>query len=228
MTASPATDSASNAELIWQQCLFAFEEPTVDAGFGGLTRTWLDANSWFITCRVRLGGADLGAPPVAKMRWSQREVTMYDRRVCPNRGSPLGGAPPRALPSRCPCSKTHAWRSPGTTRARSIPSASTSTATVDSVAWTPIRERYHHEDPVVAILSTVCRGRCTSGPQRVVPRRNWRLGQGDLFVMGGACQHDFEHAVPKAAHVDGPRLSIMFRHNLADWQPPSSGTYNQV
>jgi alkylated DNA repair dioxygenase AlkB len=51
--------------------------------------------------------------------------------------------------------------------------------------------------------------------------RSWHVGQGDLLVMGGACQHDFEHCVPKAAHVEGPRLSIMFRHNLADWQPPA-------
>jgi alkylated DNA repair dioxygenase AlkB len=33
--------------------------------------------------------------------------------------------------------------------------------------------------------------------------------------MGGSCQHDWEHCVPKVA-VAGPRLSIMFRHNLAD------------
>jgi len=33
-------------------------------------------------------------------------------------------------------------------------------------------------------------------------------------VMGGSCQHDWEHSVPKVAHADGPRLSIMFRHNL--------------
>ena len=46
-------------------------------------------------------------------------------------------------------------------------------------------------------------------------------GEGDLLVMGGACQHEFEHCVPKAAQVEGPRLSIMFRHHLADWQPPA-------
>ena len=51
--------------------------------------------------------------------------------------------------------------------------------------------------------------------------RTFHLGQGDLLVMGGACQHEFEHCVPKAAQVEGPRLSIMFRHNLADWQPPA-------
>ena len=42
-----------------------------------------------------------------------------------------------------------------------------------------------------------------------------RYLDGDLFVMGGSCQHDWEHCVPKTAHAAGPRLSIMFRHNLA-------------
>jgi alkylated DNA repair dioxygenase AlkB len=37
------------------------------------------------------------------------------------------------------------------------------------------------------------------------------LGRGDLFVMGGACQHDWEHAVPKVRHAE-PRISITFRH----------------
>ena len=43
----------------------------------------------------------------------------------------------------------------------------------------------------------------------------WQLGEGDLFVMGGSCQHDWEHCVRKVAAA-GPRLSIMFRHNLAE------------
>jgi alkylated DNA repair dioxygenase AlkB len=30
-------------------------------------------------------------------------------------------------------------------------------------------------------------------------------------VMGGACQHDWEHTVPKVRVTRGPRLSITFR-----------------
>jgi alkylated DNA repair dioxygenase AlkB len=37
-----------------------------------------------------------------------------------------------------------------------------------------------------------------------------------MLVMGGACQHDWEHCVPKVAHAHGPRLSIMFRHHLSE------------
>jgi alkylated DNA repair dioxygenase AlkB len=41
--------------------------------------------------------------------------------------------------------------------------------------------------------------------------RSWELGHGDLFVMGGACQHDWEHTVPKVRTAE-PRISITFRH----------------
>lgn len=40
--------------------------------------------------------------------------------------------------------------------------------------------------------------------------RRWRLGGGDLLVMAGACQRDWEHAVPKERDV-GPRISLAFR-----------------
>ena len=39
----------------------------------------------------------------------------------------------------------------------------------------------------------------------------FRLGHGDLVVMGGSCQRTWEHAVPKTAHHVGPRVSIQFR-----------------
>ncbi len=82
----------------------------------------------------------------------------------------------------------------------------------DSVAWHGDRHRHHVVDPVVAIVSVG-----EPRPLRLRPRgggasRSWDLGHGDLFVMGGACQHDWEHCVPKVRHA-GPRLSITYRHD---------------
>jgi alkylated DNA repair dioxygenase AlkB len=37
------------------------------------------------------------------------------------------------------------------------------------------------------------------------------LGPGDLLVMGGACQREWEHAVPKTARPIGARISLQFR-----------------
>ncbi|MEK9579017.1 MAG: alpha-ketoglutarate-dependent dioxygenase AlkB, partial [Acidimicrobiaceae bacterium] len=39
----------------------------------------------------------------------------------------------------------------------------------------------------------------------------WMLGSGDLLVMGGACQHAWEHTVPKMASAP-PRMSLSYRH----------------
>ena len=67
----------------------------------------------------------------------------------------------------------------------------------DSVAWHGDRHRHTIDDPVVAIVSVGA-----PRPLRLRPRgggraRSFDLGRGDLFVMGGACQHDWEHCVPK-------------------------------
>ena len=82
----------------------------------------------------------------------------------------------------------------------------------DSVAWHSDRHAKVVTNPVVAIVSLGA-----PRPFRMRPKGGgrscvWELGDGDLFVMGGASQHDWEHTVPKEARVAGPRMSIQFRH----------------
>lgn len=52
----------------------------------------------------------------------------------------------------------------------------------------------------------------TAETTRITPAtgRRWRLGHGDLLVMSGRCQRDWEHCVPKERAV-GPRISLAFR-----------------
>jgi alkylated DNA repair dioxygenase AlkB len=81
----------------------------------------------------------------------------------------------------------------------------------DSVAWHGDRHRHVVTNPVIAILSVGA-----ARPLRLRPRGGgaslgWPLGHGDLFVMGGACQHEWEHTVPKVRTTSGARLSITFR-----------------
>lgn len=82
----------------------------------------------------------------------------------------------------------------------------------DSVAWHADRIGIHQIEPVVAIVSL-------GGPRRfdlrpmegVAPSHRFVLGSGDLLVMGGACQHAWQHAVPKMATAP-PRMSLSYRH----------------
>jgi alkylated DNA repair dioxygenase AlkB len=85
----------------------------------------------------------------------------------------------------------------------------------DSVAWHGDRERALHDDPVVAIVSVGAPRAFLVRPRGGGPSQGWHVGRGDLLVMGGRCQHDWEHCVPEVTGPTGPRLSIMFRHDVA-------------
>lgn len=213
-----ATTVAYHADP-YQACLFAEGEPTVDHGFAGAQRTQLDATTWVGLVPGWLRGADAVFADLAEsITWRQRKVVMWDRQL----------DEPRLT----------AWWGTGEERPEPLPVLSTARWMLserygkpfdsigfnlyrdgrDSVAWHGDRERFHREDPTVAIVSVGARRgfhmrpRFRDGTARV-PARQFMLGHGDLFVMGGACQHDWEHCVPKVAHAEGPRLSIMFRHH---------------
>jgi alkylated DNA repair dioxygenase AlkB len=82
----------------------------------------------------------------------------------------------------------------------------------DSVAWHGDRHRHIVTNPVIAIVSLGApRPLTPTTTMAVAQSLSWNLGNGDLFVMGGACQHDWEHTVPKVRVTTGPRLSVTFR-----------------
>ena len=83
----------------------------------------------------------------------------------------------------------------------------------DSVAWHGDRNRHTHTDPLVATVSLGARRRFLLRPVGGRPAHELRPGHGDLVVMGGACQHEWEHTVPKQSAAVGPRMSITLRHS---------------
>jgi alkylated DNA repair dioxygenase AlkB len=101
----------------------------------------------------------------------------------------------------------------------------------DSVAWHRDRVGQVQDDPIIGILSL-------GGPRTFALRPfgggssvRITLHSGDLLVMGGSCQHTWEHAIPKMAFA-APRMSVTLRHgpqgrNPQRWvkdtaTPPSS------
>jgi alkylated DNA repair dioxygenase AlkB len=82
----------------------------------------------------------------------------------------------------------------------------------DSVAWHgDTIGRSQTEDTMVAIVSLGMPRRFLLRPRGGGRSRQFELGRGDLFVMGGSCQRTWEHSVPKLAHAPGPRMSVQFR-----------------
>lgn len=174
---------------------------------------WLDDGSWIdrASCVVE-GHQALMRVLEAELSWDERERLMYERRVAvPRRLGRVGEGPMHpvvaalreALQSHYQlsfCGVTFAHYRDGN----------------DSVAWHRDRELRDWPEAVVAIVSL-------GGPRRFQLRpfdvrrgkgvgqsMTIRVGWGDLLVMGGQCQHRWEHGVPKMPHAE-PRMAVMFR-----------------
>lgn len=194
-----------------QGSLLGLDDPGVDPSFAGLKHIILDDRTWLEHVPGWLAGHEQVFDRLYhELDWQQRTVTMYQRRLpeprltawwVPSHGPealPVLGAMRDVLSARY----GETFDSIGYNCYRDGS---------DSVAWHGDRHRETVDDPVVAIVSVGA-----PRPLRLRPRGGGRsssfdLGRGDLFVMGGACQHDWEHAVPKIRRAE-PRISITYRH----------------
>ncbi len=199
--------------MFLQGSLFGLAEPSIADG-RRLERTHLDGASWIDHCPGWLAGADdMFDDLFHTLPWLQRRgVKMYDRVVDEPRlvhwwSTASGTDEPRPVLGtiRHELSERYGvgFDSIGFNLYRDGN---------DSVAWHGDRHRHRIANPIVAILSVGAARPLRLRPRGGGPSHAWNLGYGDLFVMGGACQHDWEHSVPKA-HDVGPRISITFRHD---------------
>jgi alkylated DNA repair dioxygenase AlkB len=201
----------------WQASLFAAGEPSFDRSFGGLSRRWLDETSWIDLQPRWLDGSDhVFAELVARLPWRQRTVPMYDRLVDEPRltwwwSDGDGDLPFRLLDGMRLALSPHYGRQFDSCGCNYYRTGA------DSVAWHSDRVRFSQEDPIVAIISVGAPRPFLLRPRGGGDSLSLQLGQGDLMVMGGAVQHDWEHTVPKVARA-GPRISITYRHGI---EPPS-------
>lgn len=82
-------------------------------------------------------------------------------------------------------------------------------------------------EPVIAALSLgATREFRLELKHRRAVKRTMRLPHGSLLVMGGACQHKWRHAVPRAPVEVGERLNVTFRwlHGPPGWRAPETRT----
>jgi alkylated DNA repair dioxygenase AlkB len=198
--------------MFLQPSLFDTCTPAI-ASTAGVSRVHLDETSWIDHSPGWLDGADALFDELADLLpWHQRTgVAMYDQFVDEPRlvhWWSIATAQPEPLSvlgeMRALLSEQYArpFDSIGFNLYRDGR---------DSVAWHGDRHRHHVSDPVVAIVSVGARRPLRIRPRGGGPSSAWDLGRGDLFVMGGSCQHDWEHCVPKRRNAQ-PRLSITFRH----------------
>lgn len=193
-----------------QASLFGGGDVAHDGGFAGLRRHELDDNAWLDLARGWLAGDEVLFDVLrAGVAWEQPVVRMYEREVVTPRL--VGKVDPSLHPEIERMSDTLSERY-GVALDRI--SAGFYRSGSDGVAWHGDRIARERPASTVATVSL-------AGPRtfRIRPKgggtsRCWSLGHGDLVVMGGSCQRDWEHTVPKAAHAP-PRIALMFRHRYA-------------
>ncbi len=82
----------------------------------------------------------------------------------------------------------------------------------DSVAWHSDDERELGESPIIASVSFGQVRQFDIRPKDA-PREKYsiRLGEGSVLLMKGTLQQEWEHRIPKARSVIGPRINLTFR-----------------
>ena len=198
-----------------QRSLFASGDVAVDRD-ARWERLALDDTSWVDLCRGHLLGADTVLDVVIdSVPWRCGRRFMYDRMVDDPRLSYR--APRRELLPHPVLAQVR----DGLSARYGVPLGAAACNYYrdgrDSVAPHGDRELREVDDTLVCLLTLGA-----TRPFRLRP--HGRTGgptfdlapaSGDLLVMGGACQRDWEHGVPKV-RAAGPRVSVTWR-----WVPRS-------
>jgi alkylated DNA repair dioxygenase AlkB len=158
-----------------------------------------------------------------ELLWEQREIVLFGRRIPQPRLIAWGGTPPyrysgQTLEPR-PLTATVAGLLARVSDVAAVPFnhvlANRYRDGHDSMGMHADDERELGPAPVVATLSLGAARRLVIAPRRpkvaAGQRRSLTLESGSLLVMGGACQAEFRHGLPRDPAVQGERISLTFR-----------------
>jgi alkylated DNA repair dioxygenase AlkB len=194
-------------------------------------RVWLDERSWVDVVRGWLPDADSVFAAVRdNAQWFQGRVFRYERYVDEPRlsaSSPgLAQLHPGLVEAHRSIRRTYGVEFPR-------PALALYRDGRDSVAFHCDRELRWLEDTVIGVLTLGAarpwllrpRSRRSEDSAYGGATHDLRPASGDLLVMGGRCQADWHHAVPKvAAHV-GPRISLQWRWTSKRGRPETGPNY---
>ena len=199
--------------MFYQGSLLGLLPARFDDTFAPVERRWLDATSWVDWAPHWLAGADdVFDELLAMLPLRQRKgIKMYEQFVDEPRltawwKADAGQPEPMVLLHDMRVALAERYAEPFDSIGFNL-----YRDRHDSVAWHGDRHRHIVTDPIIAIVSVGRPRPLRLRPRGGGPSVSYSLGEGDLFVMGGACQHDWEHCVPKLSTEPGPRLSVTFR-----------------
>lgn len=198
--------------VAWQDALFAPEPLGERLSFAGLRRDALDERSWLDVAPGWVPDhAGLFARLLAEAPWQHRTRTMWECDVLEPRlvavwptGAPL---PPYLAELAGVLSDRYGVRFDSCL-------VNLYRDGSDAVAWHADTVRKVLRDPLVATVSLGARRSFLLRPAAGGPvARRYAPGEGDLVVMGGACQHEWVHTVPRERTASGARMSVTLRHS---------------
>ena len=215
-------------QVAWQGSLFEFgageaqEERPERLSFAALRRDPLDDRSWVDVVPGWLPDhGELFDWLRAHAPWRQRTRTMWDKDVVEPRlvaawgtGEPL---PPQVRELVDPLNERY-----GVDLDSCLVNLYRDGD--DAVAWHGDTVRKVMRDPLVATVSLGARRSFLLRPAAGGPvARRYAAGEGDLIVMGGSCQHDWVHTVPRERTASGARMSVTLRHSRPASASPGAG-----
>ena len=189
-------------------------------------RIRLDDHSWVDVAREWLLGADAACEHLVRtVPWRQSRRKMYGEIVDEPRLSMwcrVGDPPPHPVlaPVRAALVERYQARLGGF-------GMNYYRNGRDSVAWHRDTEMRNLDRTLVAIVTLGAARPFLVRPHGGGPSIDVHPASGDLLVMGGRAQADWEHAVPKVATC-GPRVSVMLRWSSGKGAPVRGGGWSRA
>jgi hypothetical protein len=188
--------------------LFGGEAPAFDPTFAGLTRidlgsgAWVDYQPGWVT-----GHAALFDALSTSTCWRIGEEQIYERTLPTPR---MIATLPEDGPGHPLLEQLRAALSARYAQTFERISLALYRNGRDSVAFHGDRIARNMPNALVATVSLGAPRRFLMRPRGGGKSRGWKLGWGDLLVMGGSSQRTWQHAIPKVAQAQ-PRIAVMFR-----------------
>lgn len=99
----------------------------------------------------------------------------------------------------------------------------------DSISYHSDSEQFLGPEPCIASISLGAPRdfmlRHVKHKELGLPVQKYSLHDGDMVVMRGRTQHDWEHSIPKRKNADG-RINITFRRGRVKYATQNYYTYN--
>jgi alkylated DNA repair dioxygenase AlkB len=199
-----------------------------------MSKLELSLGAWVELLEGWLGADEAAALQRAltvELRWEQREIVLFGRRILQPRLIAWAGALPyrysgQTLEPRAWPPALEAQMLPLGERVGKLAGSAFNHVLInryrdgrDSMGYHADAEPELGPDPVVATLSfgqTRCLSLRAHRPSAAEKALRLPLSAGSLLVMGGTCQRHYRHAIPKqAADAVGERISLTFRRVLS-------------